>query len=96
MATTQKKQASHPLLRCAAYDVTADNDVIFPAGGEKMIIAAYFDGLATALNIDAGLDAVLPFQVADDEVLNVTTTGAGSVELVWVDLAEVGYATQNT
>jgi hypothetical protein len=52
------------------------------------------EGLVTALNIDAGLDITeFPFQVAIDETVNVTTTGAGEVTILFATLPKEGYPT---
>jgi hypothetical protein len=84
MATTKAKQSVGPITHSAKYEVTADNDVIFAAGERLMVIGAMFEGLATALNIDSGADiTAYPFTLEADEELNVTASGAGTVELVF-------------
>ena len=84
MATTQAKQSVGPITKSAKFNVTADNDVIFAAGERLLVIGALFSGLATALNKDSGVDvAAYPFTLEKTEVLNVTATGAGSVELIY-------------
>lgn len=71
-----------PLLKTAKFDVTADNDVIL-SGDRFLIVGAIFDTV-TALNIDGGEDILAyPVEVAADEQLQVTTTGAGSVTLLF-------------
>ena len=84
MATTKAKQSVGPITQSAKYDVTADNDVIFAAGERILVIGALFSGLCTALNIDSGVDiTAFPFELTAAQELNVTASGAGSVELIW-------------
>lgn len=94
MATTRYAQSVvGPLPKTVKFSVTADNDLLMD-GGNYLVLGAYLEGLATALNIDSGVDITeMPFQVADDETLNVTTTGAGAVSLVFVAMPEAGYST---
>ncbi len=96
MATTRYAQSvAGPLPKTVKFSVTADNDVLL-SGGNFLVLGAYFEGLATALNIDAGADIaanVGGISVADDETLNVTASGAGAVTLVFVALPVAGYST---
>lgn len=98
MATTVdsgNRAGSLPLV--VKFDVTADNDVLLPVGNECVVVGAVFEGLATALNLDSGADqTATTFNVASTETLNVTTTGAGSVTLIYIPTPVDGFATQNT
>ena len=94
MATTRNAKAvTGPLLRSVKFDVTADNDEIM-ADGTYLVVGAYFTGLATALNIDSGADlTAFPAAVENDETLNVTATGAGTVTVFFAEIPSAGMAT---
>jgi len=94
MATTRNaKSVTGPLLRSVKFDVTADNDLLLD-GGNYLVLGAYFDGLATAINIDSGSDvATSGTQVASDETLNATATGAGTVTLFFAEIPDAGMPT---
>lgn len=89
MATTRYSQSIGAApLKTARFDVTADNDVLFEASGDVLVVGAVFHSGVTALNIDAGIDIVAgtyPVQLAAGEELCVTTAGAGSVTVLFVD-----------
>lgn len=97
MATTRVSgNVVGQLLKTAKFDVTADNDVLL-SGDRFTVVAAVYDGLATALNIDAGIDEVaFPIVVEAAEELCVTASGAGSVTLTFQAEPVQGIATQNT
>lgn len=96
MATTRYKESvAGGLPKTVKFDVTADNDVLVE-NENAIVLGAFFEGLATALNLDAGVDITeLPAQVADTEQLCVTTTGDGSVTLVMSVLPDAGFATHD-
>lgn len=94
MAVTNVAHKVGQLLQTSKFAVTADNDEIIPAGREQIVVGAFFEGLATALNIDSGLDITeFPFQVGLAETVNVTTTGAGEVTILFATLPKEGYPT---
>ena len=95
MTTTQKKQSFGPIMKTAKFAVTADNDVLLSVG-HYLILGAVFTGLATALNTGAGADIVLPGANIAGETVCVTATGAGTVELVFLEVEEVGFETFDT
>ena len=97
MATTRYSyNVVGPLLKTAKFGVTADNDTLL-ADGDFLVLGCVFEGLATAVNIDAGLDiTVFPAVVANTETLDVTTTGAGSVTVLFVEMPDAGYTTLDT
>ena len=97
MATTRVSgNVVGQLLKTAKFDVTADNDVLL-SGDRFTVVAAVYDGLASALNVDAGADkTAFPIDVAADEELCATATGAGSVTLTFQAEPVQGIATQNT
>lgn len=94
MATTRYAQSvAGPLPKTLKFTVSADNDLLLD-GDNYIVLGAFFEGLATAVNIDSGVDITeLPAQVASTETLNVTASGAGAVTLVVVALPNAGYST---
>lgn len=96
MATSvSQNQRLGGLLKTARFSVTADNDVLFPAGQELLVLGAFHhSGNTTAVNIDAGVDiTAFPVQVGSAETLNVTGTGAGDVTVVFAEIAKPGMET---
>ena len=95
MATTKLAQSSHPIVRSANFAVTADNDELLPVG-DYIILGAYMTGLVTGLTLADGTTAIaFPGSVVNDSVV-VLATGAGTVNLTWIDMHEEGYTTQST
>lgn len=76
------------------WTVTADNDVLFTADSDMLIVGAILHSGVTALNIDAGADITeFPAQMASGEDLCVTTAGAGEVTVFYIDDPTPGYDT---
>jgi len=96
MATTvDTGSRAGQLPKTAKFNVTADNDVIV-SGEDALVVGAVFTGLATALNIDAGADITeMPFSLASDEELCVTTTGAGTVTISYHALPQATYVSND-
>lgn len=88
MAVTRNQTPhSGAILNVSKFTATADNDRIMAAGTAKLVLGATFTGSVTALNIDAGSDiTAYPFSVTTAQNVDVTASGSGTVELVWVDL----------
>ena len=55
MAVTNVAHKVGQLLQTSKFAVDTDNDEIIPVGREQIVVGAFFEGLATALNIDAGI-----------------------------------------
>ena len=78
----------------ARFTVTADNDVLFEADSQMLVIGAILHSGVTALNIDAGADITeFPAQLEAAEELCVTTAGAGEVTVFYIDDPTAGYDT---
>lgn len=89
MATTLGKFYGVPCgVEVKTFNVTADNDVLIPAGENYLVLGAFFSGLATAINQNAGVDiTVFPTATAGaNDTVCATASGAGTVTLVYVQI----------
>lgn len=89
MATTLGKFYGVPCgVEVKTFNVTADNDVLLPTGKNYLVLGAFFSGLATAVNQNAGADiATFPSATAGaNDTVCATATGAGTVTLVYVEI----------
>jgi hypothetical protein len=94
MATTRyKKNVSPDLINVARFTVTADNDVLLPAGDYLVLGAYHHSANTTALNLAAGADiAAYPAKAANQTVC-ATAAGTGDITLLWVEIPAPGYTT---
>lgn len=95
MATTRHtgNVAGTPVKQ-ARFSVTADNDVLFTADSDMLVVGFIAHSGVTALNLNAGVDITeFPAQMGDGDDLCVTTAGAGEVTVFYIDVPTEGYET---
>lgn len=96
-ATRNSGQFAGTPVKTARFTVAADNDVLFTAAGDVLVLGFVNHSGVTALNIDAGVDIVtFPAQLAAAETLCATAAGAGDVTVLFVECPVETYTTQST
>jgi len=95
MAATKKAQSSHPIVKSVNFDVAADNDELLPVG-DYIILGAYCTGLVTGVTLSDGTTAVPALGYVVNDSVEALATGAGTINLVYIEMHDLTYTTQNT